>query len=194
MPAPEPWSPQALKDKTPELRLVAIAAAMRGEMNLLSAVVALLGDPEPRIRRAALLAVGPIKENTSDQPVISSDDLLKSLHDSDPEVRQICEMILKSRNLSDTDIRLGRMLIAPNPMERLNLLLDLPGEENVKNLGAWLQRLSNDSDASVRAGAAHVAAERGVDFADRLEEISLQDPDETVRKIAAHYGRQRRNR
>ncbi len=37
----------ALKDKTPELRLVAIAAAMRGEMNLLSAVVALLGDPEP---------------------------------------------------------------------------------------------------------------------------------------------------
>jgi HEAT repeat protein len=181
----------ALSDKAPEVRYGAIAAAARGEMNLLSSVVPLLNDAEPRIRKAALLAL--CKENSPEHVAITSDELLKWLHDPSADVRETCEMILRSRNLRDIDIQLGKKLTHPNPAVRLDLLLELPEEENL-DLAVWLKRLSADADSAVRAGALRVAAESGVDFADRMIEMTRQDPDETVRKIAAHYSKHRRTR
>lgn len=180
----------ALKERAAELRFLGITVASRAELNLLPAVVPLLDDPDANVRRAAMLVLGPVREGGggAEQPLVSSDDLLKWLHDPDPEVRQICESSLRSsgRGLRDRDIRLGRLLTDPEPAERLKLLIDLPGEEDI-NLAVWLQRLSNDPDSAVRAGAARVAAERQVDFAERLDEMTRDDPDGTVRKIAEHY-------
>ena len=178
----------ALKDKTAELRYLGIAVATRAELNLLSAVVPLMDDPEAKVRQAAMSVLGPLREGSAgaEQPLISQDELLRWLHDPDPEVRRICEMSLRgSRGRSERDVRFGRMLTDPDPMERLNLLLDLPDED--VDLAVWLKRLSEDPNSAVRAGAARVAVERRVDFADRLEQMTQTDPDGTVRKIAELY-------
>jgi hypothetical protein len=178
----------ALKDKAPEQRVLGIAVAMREELNLLPAVVPLLSDPEAVVRRAAMLVLGPIHEGGggAEKPLVENDDLIRWLHDPDAEVRRLCEMSLRSRGLAERDVRLGRELTDPDPMGRLQLLLDLPGEDDI-NLAAWLKKLSDDPDSAVRAGAARVAAERDVDFAERLDQMSQSDPDGTVRKIAEHY-------
>jgi HEAT repeat protein len=178
----------ALKDKSAERRFFAIAAGARPELNLLPSLVPLLDDPEADVRRAAMWVLGPIREGKSgtEQPMVSSDDLLRWLHDPDPNVRSVCAMSLRSRGLSDQVIRMGRMITNPDPVERLKFLLDLPDEENV-DLAVWLKRLSNDPESAVRAGAARVAAEHSVDFAERLEQMSRDDSDASVRRIAEHY-------
>jgi hypothetical protein len=178
----------AIKDKSVEQRILGVAVSSRPELNLLHAIGPLMDDPEADVRRAAILVLGPIREGNggAEQPIISSDDLLHWLHDPDPDVRRICEMSLKSRGLGEQVIRLGKELTHPNPAERLKLLMDLPDEENI-DLAVWLNRLSNDNNSAVRAAAARVAAEHRVDFAERLEQMSRNDPDATVRKIAEHY-------
>ncbi|MCE9529842.1 MAG: HEAT repeat domain-containing protein [Planctomycetes bacterium] len=176
----------ALKDRSAEHRIEGIKIARRIDLNLLPAVVPMLNDPEADVRLAAMVALGPISEGGGDSVLVSSEELLHWLHDPDADVRQMCEMSLRSRNLRDRDIRLGRMLTNPDPKDRLKLLLELPDDEDA-NLSVWLQRLSNDPDSAVRAGAARVAAERRVDFIERLDQMMTTDPDGTVRKIAEHY-------
>jgi len=176
----------ALKDKAVAQRVVGIAVAP--ELNLLPEVVPLLDDPEADVRWAAMLILGPLPDakKGAAPPLVSSDDLLRWLHDPDERVRDRCRMSLSARGLSDQVIRMGKTLTDPDPMVRLQLLLDLPARENIDML-VWLRRLSNDSSSAVRAGAARVAAEQHVDFAERLEQMSQSDPDGSVRKIAEHY-------
>jgi HEAT repeats len=179
----------ALKDRSVEVRYLGVLLASRGELNLLPNVVALLDDPDARVRRAALLALGPIREgpNGMEKPLVEADQLLRYLHDPDPEVRRLCEMMLiKSRGLSERVVNYGRQLTHPDPMERLKLLLNLADEDDVDHR-VWLQRLSEDPDSAVRAGAARVAAERQIDFADQLDRMMQSDSDGTVRKIAGYY-------
>ena len=87
--------------------------------------------------------------------------------------------------LPGNDLR-ERDLVTEFKSGDMQLLLDLPGNDDI-NLAAWLKKLSDDPDSAVRAGAARVAVERDVDFAERLEQMSRSDPDGTVRKIAEHY-------
>src|SRR5205814_375678 len=49
----------ALGGESPANRLRAVQLALQPGMDLLEDVVALLGDPEPEVRRAAMLTVGP---------------------------------------------------------------------------------------------------------------------------------------
>jgi HEAT repeat protein len=146
-------------------------------------IVPLVADPAAEVRRAAVLALGPARDGRS---VVGDDDLLRSLHDPDPEVRQLCEMGLRSRGRSPRDIRLGRRYTAPDPAERQKLLIDLADEEEL-DVTVWLDRLTADPDPAVRAGAARLAVERGADLRARLEQMSRSDPDHTVRRIAAFY-------
>jgi hypothetical protein len=179
----------ALKDHSAEQRYVGITVAMRPKLNLLSEVVPLLDDPDARVRRMAMQVLGPLSESEAgtEKPLVESDELLRWLHDPDPEVRQLCEMYLtKSRGRSERDVRLGRMLTHPDPMKRLQLLVAVPEEEDI-NVGVWLQRLSKDPESAVRAGAVRVAYEQRIDFVDRLEQMMQSDPDGTVRRIAEHY-------
>jgi hypothetical protein len=111
---------------------------------------------------------------------------LRCLHDPDAEVRELCEMSLRSRGRSPRDIHLGRRYTAPNPAERQKLLIDLADEEEL-DVTVWLDRLTADPDPAVRAGAARLAVERNADLRDRLEQMSRSDPDRTVRRIAAYY-------
>jgi HEAT repeats len=174
----------AAKSESVGLRVQAVAAAMRPDIDALDAIVPLLNDPEAEVRRAAILALGSVRDGST--AVVSDEELLRCLHDSDLEVRRLCEMGLRSRGRTPRDIFLGRRYTAPDPAERQKLLLDLADEENL-DVTVWLERLTSDADPAVRAGAARVAVERKADLRDRLEQMSHSDPDGTVRRIAGFY-------
>jgi HEAT repeat protein len=167
-----------------DVRIKSIAAALRPEIDYLEAIIPLVDDPCPEVRRAAVLALGPVADGK--KPAVGDEMLLRCLHDSDAEVRQFAEMGLKSRGRTPREIRLGRRYAAPSAAERQKLLIDL-AEEDELDTTVWLERLTNDSDPSVRAGAARLASERNADLADRLAQMSRSDPDQTVRRIAEYY-------
>jgi hypothetical protein len=175
----------AAKSESVDVRVQAVAAALRPEVDCLEAVVALVADPAVEVRRAAVLALGPARDG---RQVLADDDLLRCLHDADGEVRQLCEMGLRSRGRSPREIRLGRRYTAPDPAERQKLLIDLAEEEEL-DVTVWLDRLTADPDPAVRAGAARLAVERNADLRERLEQMSRSDPDGTVRRIASYYSR-----
>jgi hypothetical protein len=173
----------AARSESVDVRVQAVAAALRPEVDCLDAVVGLVADSAVEVRRAAVLALGPARDG---RQALADDDLLRCLHDSDPEVRQLCEMSLRSRGRSPREIRLGRRYTAPDPAERQKLLIDLAEEEEL-DVTVWLDRLTADADPAVRAGAARLAVERNADLRDRLEQMSRTDPDGTVRRIASFY-------
>jgi hypothetical protein len=173
----------ALRGEAAANRLRAVQLALQPGMDLLEDVVALLGDPEPEVRRAAMLAVGP-----ADQ-VVRDEGLLPSLHDPDADVRRLCEAALRGRGLKPEHLRLGRALTDPRPAVRL-LVLDLLGDPEVRDLdrGLWLRRLSHDPSPHVRFAAMRAASETGLaDLADRLEQMGRSDPSPTVSRWAPFY-------
>lgn len=174
----------AAKSESVELRVQSVAAALKAGGGMYDAIAPLIADPEVEVRRAAVLALGPGREGAT--PVLADDDLLRCLHDPDPEVRRLGDMSLRSRGRSPRDIRLGWRYTAPDPAERQKLLTDLAHEQEL-DVAVWLDRLTADPDPAVRAGAARLAFERRTGLRDRLEQMSQSDPDGTVRRIAAYY-------
>ena len=174
----------AARSESVDVRVQAVVTALRPEVDALDQIRGLIADPDAGVRRAAVLALGPVRDGA--EPVLGDDELLRCLHDPDDEVRRLCEMGLRSRGRTPRDIRLGRRYTAPDPAERQKLLLDLAYEDEL-DVAVWLERLTADPDPAVRAGAARVAVERHADLGDRLEQMSRSDPDGTVRRIADYY-------
>lgn len=180
---------QGLKADDVERRVAAIHLALhpvfREEIDLLKQVLPLLRDQEARVRRAAILAVGPVRT------LITEEDLLPLLHDSDAEVRRLCESALRSRGLNDTHVLLGRLVSDPRPTARLQVLPELR-EASDLDPGVWLRRLSHDPAPAVRAAALRETRfYPGVDLRDRLQEMAQSDPSPTVRQLASYYLQQR---
>jgi len=154
---------------------------LRQDQELLGHVVPLLRDPDPEVRRAAVLALG------SAQSVIGDDDLLPLLHDSDAQVQQLCEVALRSRGLQEEHLECARLISDPSPTARLQLLQRLRHATDL-DVGVWLRRLSQDSSPAVRAAAVRAASQQAqLGLRDRLLEMSQQDPSPTVRQLAGHY-------
>jgi hypothetical protein len=167
-------------------RVRAVRLALRSEIALHSDVVPLLNDSEATVRRAAMLAVGPVPEGTT--AVVGDEELFRWLHDPDLEVRDLCEAALSSRGLDAAQVQLARQLTAPVAAERLRLLVELQhAGDTVRDPGPWLERLSRDPDPAVRLGAARVAFERRLTFAGWLDRMAESDPDPTVRHWAGYY-------
>ena len=175
----------AMKSPDTDVRVNGVRLAMWPELKLLRQVLPLLSDPAAEVRRASMLALGPRDEAAGDD-IVSTEELLHWLHDTDSEVRRLCEMSLIGRGLREVDVRLGKRLTDPDPRERLELLVELGADDAVEP-AVWLERLSRDPESAVRASAARVAAERRVEFGFRLDEMSQSDPDGTVRAMARYY-------
>jgi hypothetical protein len=170
-----------LSDKQTSCRMHALQLARRPEMNLVNEVVGLLNDPEPELRRSAMLIVGPIESS------ITTDNLLHWLHDPDGEVRGLCEKALRARGLQDSHLLLGRTMTDSRPGTRLQVIELLKRADDLEP-GVWLRRLSHDPSAAVRAAAIRAAAEQSLaQLADRLEQMSQNDPCATVRQLAQFY-------
>lgn len=174
-----------LRDADPKTRAAALLLTMREVMQsepaVLNAALPLLHDPEPTVRRAALLALG------RNQELVSEDDLLSLLHDPDAEVQETCELALRGRGLQDRQLELARLISDQSPAARLQILQHLRGGGDVEP-GVWLRRLSQDASPAVRAAAVRAAAGQSqVDLRDRLREMTEKDASPTVRELAAHY-------
>jgi hypothetical protein len=173
-------------DAAAENRGRAAQLALHPGMDLQQQALPLLRDPAPDVRGLAMLLVGPA------QNVISTDELLHWLHDTDPEVRRLCEVALSSRKVPREHIRLGRTLTDPDYHVRLNVLDELH-YDSARDIDAsiWLRYLSHDPKESVRVAAVRAAVEHRfstpVDLRDRLEQMAKTDPSQTVRQEAGHY-------
>lgn len=177
---------KGLYDADAANRALAAQLAARPELNLLPQVAPLLDDPVAEVRQAAMLAVGPYPE------AVATDDLLRSLHDPDDEVRVLCEAALRSRGLKTSDVHLGRLISDPRPGVRLQVLDHLRCTADLEP-GAWLRRLSHDTSAAVRAAAVRAAGEdHHLDLSDRLAQMAQSDPSPTVRQLAGYYLRRQR--
>ncbi len=174
---------EALTDGSPEVRVAAAFAASTPDLNLLAEVAPLLDDAAPEVRQAALVTLGPPEA----APAVSTDDLLRSLHDPDADVRRLCETALRSRSLSDRDILMGRLVTSPRATARLQVLEKLRQALDLEP-GVWLRRLSRDPSPAVRAAAVRASTDYpDVDMAERLAQMARSDPSETVRQLAEHY-------
>jgi HEAT repeat protein len=171
----------ALRDSRPENRIKAVQLSQLLGGNSLEGVVPLLRDSDAEVRQAAILAVGPAPE------AITDDDLLYSLHDPDPKVRQLCETALRGRGLRDSQLKVGKLMTDRRPAVRLEVV-DHLGRVNNLEPGALLRRLSHDQSSAVRAAAARAAAEQPVaELGDRLEQMVQNDPSPTVQQLAQYY-------
>lgn len=170
-----------LRDDEPTNRLRAVRLASRPELHSMEQVASLLNDPDVNVRRCAILVVGPA------QDAVRTDELLRSLHDSDSDVRQLCEAVLRSRGLSAEHIRRGRLLTDSRPAVRLQVLDGLCSQSDLEP-GIWLRHLSHDPEPAVRAAAVRTAAEQTLSsISDRIDQISRDDPSDTVRQVARYY-------
>lgn len=172
---------RGLQDNEAANRALATHLAAKPGLNLLPQVAPLLDDPAPAVRQAAMLAVGPYPE------AVATDDLLRSLHDTDEDVRLLCEAALRSRGLKKEDVDLARLISDDQPSVRLQVLETLLRSADLEP-GVWLRRLSHDAAPAVRAAAVRLASEHGqLDFADRLGQMAQNDPSPTVRQLAGYY-------
>jgi hypothetical protein len=173
-----------LRSPTAANRIRAVQLALKPGMDLLEQVVPLLSDSEAEVRRAAMLTVGPAREA---REAVPDECLLPSLHDSDPEVRRLCEAALASRGLKPEYLELGRLLTHPQPSQRLQVLDQLQRSPDL-DTGLWLRRLSHDPSPAVRVAAMRAMTQQPfLDLSDRIDQMAQGDPSPTVSQLARYY-------
>ena len=175
----------ALEVSSVDVKRRAIRLAAAPQFGLKLKVVPLLMDPSSEVRREAMLATGPLGIG---EQVIETEELFPWLNDPDVEVRMVCEGALSTRGLTPEQIEAGRKLTHPEASTRLQLVVDIwRGRGGVfRDPGPWLERLSRDPDAAVRAATARVAYESQLTFANWLDRLA-EDADPTVRRIVAYH-------
>ena len=160
---------------------IVLRTPFRKETALLAEVVPLLGDSAAQVRKTALVALG------SAQELVSDDELITLLHDASDEVQNLCELALRRRGLTESHIRMARLVSDDRPSTRLEVLQLLLHAEDIEP-GVWLQRLCQDSAPAVRAAAIRAAAAQSrVDMRPCLLEMSQKDTSPTVRQLAGYY-------
>jgi hypothetical protein len=170
-----------LKDADAQNRTRGVHLALYPALEILPDVAPLVRDPEAEVRRAAVLAVG------NSRTAISDERLAIALHDSDSEVRRLCEKALLGRGLSRRHIQLARLITDSRPGTRLQVLFYLR-EDSDLDVAVWLRLLTKDPAESVRLAAVRAAAEMTVnELHDRLEEMATGDPNPTVCIWARFY-------
>ncbi len=173
-----------LQSSDPDVRVSAIQVGLQAGMDLLETIAGLLHDPAARVRRAALVAVGPTGQ---DDKGVEDEVLLPCLHDPDPEVRQLCEAVLRGRGRGPEHLELARLLTDPQPAQRMRVLEQM-GRAPDLDPNLWLRRISSDPAPSVRAAAIRVMGQQTtVDLTDRLEQMARSDPSPTVCYLAGFY-------
>jgi HEAT repeat protein len=171
-----------LRSSSSENRLRAVRLGLLPGVDLLDEIAGLLRDSDVRVRRAAVVAVGPSEQAVPDE------GLLPCLHDSDGEVRRLAEEALKGRGLRPDHLRLGKLLTHPVPAQRLLVLNYLSEEGHDLDVGLWLRRLSHDPSPAVRVAAVRMMSEQKlIDLTDRIDQIARSDPEPTVAQLARYY-------
>ena len=110
--------------------------------------------------------------------------LLKHLHDEDAVVRDMANLILKTRGLSQELIGLGGLIFSPRADQRVSVITLLKGRTDVDPV-TWLVQLSKDPVETVRISALAALAQHKTPVAQkRLAEMARKDASEAVRQAA----------
>ena len=139
-------------------------------------------DPSAEVRKQALLAFAQ-RPN-----LLTEENILPRLHDSDPTVALIAEKVLEGRGLSQDQIALGREVFHPHPDHRVRAVKTLTARDDIDPL-VWLLYLSYDPDDRVRREAVSVLAHsESLEARDRVREMARHDGSklvkETLHKLA----------
>ena len=170
-----------------------------------------LGDREPKSRAAAVACLGATPLDSVAAPaaayvedrdsggvrykalmtfasrpaLLGEDAILKRLHDKEPGIPELAEIILKGRGLSPDQIYLGRRMGDPRPEVRAAVIPVIRDRTDIDPV-VWLVQLSHDADDAVRAKAAEALATRESPEVDRrLREMADSDASPAVRSSAA---------
>ena len=169
-----------LADRDPRVRAAAVACLGWAPIDALAApAIAYLDDPKSgEVRHQVLVSF-------SGRPGLLTDDMiLKRLHDEEPGIPQLAELILKTRGLSRDQIALGRLVTSPRPEMRASVVSLVKDRDDLDPV-VWLLKLSHDEDETVRTKA--VEAMTGKDSPDlraRLREMADKDSSPAVRAAA----------
>ena len=123
--------------------------------------------------------------------LLTEDMILKRLHDEEPGVPQLAELILKTRGLSRDQIALGKLVTSPRPEMRASVVSLVKDRDDLDPV-VWLLKLSHDEDETVRTKAVEaMAGKDSPDLRARLREMAAQDTSPAVRaavKLVAPAG------
>jgi HEAT repeat protein len=143
-----------------------------------ASAVAYIDDPEVDVRRQTISSFA--QRNL----LLTEDMLLKHLHDDDAVVRDMANLILKTRGLSQELIGLGNLIFSPRADQRVSVITLLKGRTDVDPV-TWLVQLSKDPVETVRISSLAALAQQNTPVAQkRLAEMARKDASEAVRQAA----------
>jgi hypothetical protein len=169
-----------LGDRDPKGRASAVVCLGSSPIDSMAALVApYIDDPENggvRFHTLKVLAARP--------SVLGDEAILRRLHDSEPGVPELAEIVLKTRGLTKEQIFLGRQLYHPKPEVRVSIVPLIRERTDIDPL-VWLLQLSRDSDETVRTKAAEALVGRpSQESVERLREMAATDASPEVRAAA----------
>ncbi len=169
-----------------------------------------LADPMPKCRAAAIACLGLVPIDRLAEPAIKYVDdpssgyvrnqvlvsfanrpsllteemILKRLHDTEPGLPQVAEIVLKTRGLTQDQIVLGKLITSPKPELRASVIPLLKEHPDLDPV-VWLLKLSQDTDELVRTKSVEAMTGRNVpEVLARLREMAAKDSSATVRAAA----------
>jgi hypothetical protein len=172
-------------------------------------VVRCLASPNESIRMAAVGCLGALPIDSAAAPAIAYIDdrsavvrkqtlssfsqrnllltdemLLKRMYDEDPSIREMANLILRTRGLTQELISLGGLIFSPKPQQRVSVIPLLKNRTDVDPV-IWLIQLSRDPVEMVRLSAIEeLANHRTPSVERRLAEMARSDGSEAVRQAA----------
>ena len=143
-----------------------------------TAAVAYIDDPIADVRRQTI-------SSFAQRGLILTDDmLLKHLHDEDAVVRDMANLVLKTRGLPQELIGLGGLMYSPRADQRVSVITLLKGRTDI-DVVTWLIQLSRDPVETVRISALAALAQHNTPVVQkRLAEMARSDASEAVRQAA----------
>ncbi len=167
----------ASRDSATRVATVACLGTLPIDSAAISAV-AYAEDPVADVRRQTLSSFA--RRNL----LLTDDMLLKHLHDEDLVVRNMSNLILRTRGLSQELIGLGGLMYSPKPDQRVSVIPLLKGRTDLDPV-TWLIQLSRDPVETVRICSLSAMAQHNTPVVQkRLAEMARSDASEAVRQAA----------
>lgn len=169
-----------LGDRDAKGRLAAVICVGSSPIDAMAALAApYIDDPESGSVRSHTL-----KTLAARRAVLSDDAILRRLHDAEPGLPELAEVVLKARGLGKDQIFLGRQICDPKPEVRVSIIPLIVQRSDIDPV-VWLLQLTQDSDETVRAKAVEALGGRSTPEAlARLRQIETTDASPMVKAAA----------
>lgn len=163
----------------------ALAGAPFHEADL--ALVSRWRDPDPAVRKAALVALVRSGEAGDVLTSEQKSQLIDLLHDPDAEIRDAVARLLRGAGVSEPVLRLATLIKHPSPVERAKVVSEAFRVADIDPV-RWVLELADDPSPSVRLAVARAASTtNNEELRRRLETMAASDPDPLVRDMSQQF-------